>query len=626
MKVRLFLTIVGAALLLGVIVLVVVGNQGDSSKTIRLAISQEPDTLNPILSNMLASQDLVRLLFVPLFDRVDTEDGWREIPVACKRIPTFENGLVTKVEGVENDPPPTRKEGEKDEDFSARLKEYNNRLALIDADGDGKHTEIVVKWELREEMKWSDGVPVTADDYIYAREFILSDDPAFPVPSRDAEQRIKEMRSENNGHTLVVHWKEPYANYVQNGHQILPKHVVEPLVKSEGANFEQHEWNRNPTSCGPWVLDKWQSGQRLVFKRNPQWWGKTPKAERLMFNVIAETQTISQHLRNPNREEGVDATAQVGLNFDDGTNFVDEGAEGFDVYFTPGLVWEHIDVNLDDPILKDVRVRQALLFGMDREHISQSLFKGKQPVAHSWVPPLHPGFNPKAPHYDFAPDKAIALLEAAGWTLRDGETTRRNAAGDVLRLKLSTTAGNRVRQQVSEVIQQQWAAIGVQMDIDLVQADTFFSPSGPLTRGKFQLGMYAWIFTAVADGTQWTSQQIPTEANGWQGQNNPRLRNEELDRIDNLIPITLDPAERINLFHREQEVWCSLLPALPLYYRTDVTITRAGFVGWKPTRGGSYACWNSEEWALSKEAAGGAAPADNSSSSVPSDSSQPAAR
>ncbi|MGE3855105.1 MAG: peptide ABC transporter substrate-binding protein, partial [Planctomycetota bacterium] len=496
-------------------------------------------------------------------------------------------------------PPPTKQDGEKDEDYATRLKEFNDRINQLDPDGDGKHTEIIVKWELRPEAKWSDGVPVTADDYIYAFEFIMSENPAFPVQSRDAESRIKSMTSENDGMTLVVHWKESYANCVSNGHTVLPKHVVEPLVKQFREGFTNHEYNRKPLSNGPWVLSAWQAGQRMVFVPNPHWWGDKPKSPRLVVNLIAESATIAEHLRS----HAVDATAQVGVNFDDATNFEREGSQGFNVYFTQGLVWEHIDCNLQDPILKDVRVRQALLFGMDRESISQSLFEGKQPVAHSWVPPLHPCFNPDAPRYNYDAERAGKLLDDAGWKLADGDSVRRNAAGDRLTITLSTTSGNRVREKVSEIIQQQWKKIGIDLKIDQVIPDTFFGAAGPLTRGTYQLGMYAWLFNSTSDGTLWTSGQIPTEANGWQGQNYPRMQNADIDRIDNLIPITLDPEARRKLFLEEQVLWSQNLPSLPLYYRTDTSITRDDFLGWRPTRGGAYVCWKSTDWAIAKPAA-----------------------
>ena len=83
--------------------------------------------------------------------------------------------------------------------------------------------------------------------------------------------------------------------------------------------------------------------------------------------------------------------------------------------YKPGLVFEHVDFNLDVPALADRRVREALLLGLDREAISKSLFAGRQPVADSFVNPLDVGYTDDVPHYPYDPARAAALLDEAGW-------------------------------------------------------------------------------------------------------------------------------------------------------------------------------------------------------------------
>jgi len=131
-------------------------------------------------------------------------------------------------------------------------------------------------------------------------------------------------------------------------------------------------------------------------------------------------------------------------------------------------------------------------------------------------------------------------------------------------------------------------------------AKVFF---GETTRfRKFpHLAMYSWVLDPSSDGeTSWTSDNIPTEKNNWQGQNTSGFVNPEISRLDHEIPATIDKKERIRLFHREQEIWAEELPALPLYFHVEVSVTRPAFANWKPTGTNTPVTWNAEEWHCEK--------------------------
>jgi hypothetical protein len=122
-------------------------------------------------------------------------------------------------------------------------------------------------------------------------------------------------------------------------------------------------------------------------------------------------------------------------------------AEGlpFNVHFRPGMVYEHIDLDLDEPVLKDVRVRRALVHAIDRQRLTHALFEGEQPPALHFVAPVDRWYTEdpdKLVIYEPSRRKAASLLEEAGWTLRN-DGFRYDAAGNRLRLRLSTTAGNK---------------------------------------------------------------------------------------------------------------------------------------------------------------------------------------
>src|SRR5690606_27349718 len=250
---------------------------------------------------------------------------------------------------------------------------------------------------------------------------------------------------------------------------------------------------------------------------------------------------------------------ELGLTIDQALAFEKRHGDRFQIVYEPGLTYEHIDLNLDNPILADVRVRKALLMGLDREALNEQLFGGRQPVAHTSVNPLDWVHDDDVPRYEEDLDAAAALLNEAGWDqIRGG--VRHNAAGEPLRLELMTTAGNRTRELVQQVLQSQWQRIGVDVRIRNEPARVFFGET--MTRRRFRaMAMYAWISSPEnVPRSTLHSEEIPTEANGWSGQNYPGYRTPEMDRLIDAIEVELDRDKREKMWHRLQEIYAEDLP------------------------------------------------------------------
>src|SRR6185437_11702928 len=234
------------------------------------------------------------------------------------------------------------------------------------------------------------------------------------------------------------------------------------------------------------------------------------------------------------------------------------------VLYKPSLSYEHIDLNLDDPILGDQRVREALLYGVDRKAISAQLFAGRQPVAESFVSPLDWVYTTDVRHYPYDPAKAAALLDEAGWH-RDGDGIRRNAQGEPLALTLGTTAGNRIRELIEQVLQSQWRQLGIELRLKNQPARVFFGET--VTKRKFAMALFAWT-SAPENVPRSTlrSDEIPTADKGYRGQNYTGFHDDEADRLIDAIEIELDRDKRAALWHRLEALYAEKLPALPLFF------------------------------------------------------------
>ena len=210
----------------------------------------------------------------------------------------------------------------------------------------------------------------------------------------------------------------------------------------------------------------------------------------------------------------IDAISPLGLPLDQALDFERRHGTKFAFHYRPSMTWEHIDCNLEDPILKDKRVRQALLYSANRQQIVDVLFQGKQQVADTWLPPKHYGYNPKVAHYNYDPDKAKKLLEEAGWVLSPSGV-RVNKRGDKLHLTLMSTAGNKTREQVEQVLQSDWSKIGIELEIINQPPKVFFGETMRHRKYK-QMALYAWVVGPVSDGEGlWTKENIPSEKNNW---------------------------------------------------------------------------------------------------------------
>jgi peptide/nickel transport system substrate-binding protein len=524
-------------------------SQGGVAEQIIVGIQQEADTFMPALGSMAAKGEISGALFRGL---IEMDSDWNYTPDMAEWIPSIENGHIKLLP-------------------------------------DGK---MVTEWKLKDGLKWEDGQPITVDDVLFAYEYMMSE--KVPVQSRDVEKRIEKIEKISDLE-FHVHWKVLYANAFL-GHSIMPKHILGPQFYEDASKMERHPYGRKPVGNGPYRFVEWRPGDSISLEPNPHYTGaEKPKTKRLIWRFVSSTQTLQSNMI----AGSVDAISPTGIPFDEAVILEKQRKPNLKFHIIPGMVWEHVDMNLDHPILKDKRVRQALLHAIDRDGMVAALFEGKQPVAHSWLPPKHYGYDPNVKKYDYNIKSAEALLDAAGWTRKGGQQHRSNDKGEVLRLTISTTQGNNTRERVQQLIQNDLKKIGVDLVIKNYDAKVFFSEI--TAKRKFEMAMYAWITSPTSDGENlWPSDKIPSEANNWLGQNYPGLSNARIDEIDKKIPETMDKNERVKLFHEQQAIWTDELPSLPLYFRAEASVTKSNFHNWKPTGTANPITWNAQQWYLAR--------------------------
>ncbi|HEU5303937.1 MAG TPA: peptide ABC transporter substrate-binding protein, partial [Gemmatimonadales bacterium] len=401
-----------------------------------------------------------------------------------------------------------------------------------------------------------------------------------------------------SGRDVRVAWKvrDAYANLTVIGQLArLPRHLVEPFYRADPGRLNVAPYGadaRMAIGDGAYRVVEWRTGVSMTLERVPDHgiFG-APRTKRLIWRFFQDFGLFPALL-----DGAVDVTlGNTSLAFDRAVELDRRRGSGYRVFFVPGLTWEHIDFNLDNPWLKDVRVRQAIAHAVNRTQIIQQTFFGKARLAHSYLPPRHPGHAGDVVTYRYDPSRARTLLADAG--LRPGtDGVLRDSAGRRVELELSTRSGVQIREQTQQIIREQLGLVGIDVVIRNFPLREFFSER--LGKRRFEaMILYAWVFSPTSDcDLVYTSDGIPTASNTWLGSNYPGYRSAEMDRICKAIPRELDPVRRRDLLQESARLFARDLPALPLYFRIDVAAAKAGLRNIAPRGLGVFETWNTQEW------------------------------
>lgn len=538
----------------------------DQDKTIlRIGMTQYPSTLHPMIDSMLAKTYVNALRLRPLTIH---DPDWRPICMLCTELPGFDN----------------------------------NRAARVTLE-DGTET-VTARYTLRPEARWGDGVPVTSDDVLFSWEVGRHEQTGvsnFELYARD----IIDIEKIDDKNFTITFEKETCDFAIINDFNILPAHLERPAFEADpGAYKNTTLYDADPTHAGlgygPYRISRIRPGQGFTLIRNPTWWGPKPAFDEIRIIVIENSGALTAQLLAGQIDM---ISGELGLTLDQALAFEDrlerQRPGQYEILYKSGLVYEHIDVNHDNPVLQDVRVRRALLYGINRDGISEQIFDGRQPVAHSNINPLDQIYSEDVKHYPYDPARAKVLLTEAGWIM-GADGFRYNAEGERLTLTQITTAGNKTRELVQQAIQSDWRRIGVDSNIRNQAPRVMF---GQTTRERQfrDTTMYAWLSAPQSiPRTTLHSSMIPTAENNYAGQNYPGYKNPQLDQILDDLETVCTPAENRALWQDLQDIYAEDLPALPLFFRSETHIIPTWLENIRPTGHQYPTTYWIEDWSMTQ--------------------------
>lgn len=513
--------------------------------TVLMSDWQFPDSTNPLFNTSAVGMQLGNALWGSPY--VNTPDG-KLIPDELTQIPSVANGDVS-------------------------------------ADG------LTVTMKLNHKLKWSDGQPLTADDFVYWWK--VNQDPATAAASTSGYDQIASVTAQD-AHTVILKYKEPFAPFLYYLPMAAPSHVWKTIPDNKLQTTESI--NLTPTvTSGPYIVKNYASGQSFTLVPNKYYVSTSlhpAKLSRLVFKGYQSKDALIAGYQAGETDHAEDFTLADLQKLN--------GLPGLQT--SPGAGYEHLDFNMSKPIFQDIHVRKAIWQAIDRCALIQHLLHQQcNQLLVNTVEPGLPDSNKNIKALPFDVKAAQADLKAAGWNcsrspcMKDGKPFPT--------LNLVTTTGNSLRINTVQLIQQDLAKIGIPVNIDgqTYPAGLFFgdfASSGTLAAGNYDLAVYGYVLSLDSDANLYTSyhsSQIPSQKD-LSGTNYQRLQDPKLDSLLEQGRATMNQQQRATIYKNVQAYMIQQVYQVPLYERANITLTD-GIVGNyfpNPTSIGNQ--WNIGEW------------------------------
>jgi peptide/nickel transport system substrate-binding protein len=413
--------------------------------------------------------------------------------------------------------------------------------------------QLTFTFKLRPNLKWSDGQPITADDVVFTYNLIFSPDTKDYVSRYRAQlEGYLQSVTASDPQTIVFKFSKVLANFVDTHcrYGILPKHVL-GSVSPKALNTHDF-FTKGPTvSSGQFKFNRWDKGQQVVLERNDNYWGGASHLDQYIFKVVTDAVVLAQQLKTGELDVGNPDPSQFD-NLKTATNLTTLA------FLRPS--WDYYLFNLGpntkgSTLFGDKNVRKALHTALDRTAMAKAAYFGQAIPADSVEPPTTWAYNPNVtPKYSFDKSKAEQMLDAAGWA--KGADGVRAKNGVKLSFELNTNAGNKVREQLIQIMQQQWHDIGVEAAPRPIAFQTLVTQlRATHTFDVILLGI-AFGDTDPDQTTLWTTSGI-----GSGGLNGMQYSNPQIDSMMAQALTTTDRTKRKPIYAQIQNIMADDLPA-----------------------------------------------------------------
>jgi peptide/nickel transport system substrate-binding protein len=363
-----------------------------------------------------------------------------------------------------------------------------------------------------------------------------------------------------------------------------------PQFDKDPASINTSDFSNNPVYCGPYTVKSKVEGQYTIYSSNKNWFGGEPALETITVKYIDNTNTLLINMLTGQ----IDVSSQS-LTLDLAQQFEQKMGDKFNVYYNKGTSAGFFEWNLTSNWFKDKRVRQAFYYGIDRSLLTVKSMVGFEATMSCMLGTVYD--KPVLAKYAYNPDKANELLDAAGWKWNAAKTERTLPDGTAAVLKIPYTAGATFRIREVTIIEPMLAKLGIKAEHDPGDFDALMDSATAGTFSCFLHGISYSAYDAFGFVQSWHSNQIPSEANGFSGQNNARYNNPEMDKWIDAAQKGTTAAALTEAYTHIQEIFAEDLPVLLLEQRVYPDEVRKGMKGYDHFFSSTvYHVWNIQYW------------------------------
>ncbi|HTG01160.1 MAG TPA: peptide-binding protein [Nitrospirota bacterium] len=416
-----------------------------------------------------------------------------------------------------------------------------------------------ITFHLRKGVLWHDGAPFTADDCLFTYQRLMDPNVATPYSSSYMDIARAEVV---NPLTFRVTYKEPFSPALESWSMgILPRHIL------QGKDINTDAFNRKPVGTGPYRFREWIAGQKIVLDANDQYFEGRPNIDQFIYRIIPDSSTMFQELLSG----GID---MMGLN---PIQYLRKSEtrrirDNYVKFRYPANAYTYMGYNLQNPLFSEIRVRQALSYAINRQAIIDGILLGigrpcTGPFSYvSWA------YNPHARSYPYDPERARALLSESGWLPGKDGILRKNGAQ--FRFTIMTNQGNNERIKTAEIIQQNLKAVGIDINIRVMEWQAFLEQ---IDKRSFDAIILGWSMSRDPDLYDiWHSSKTKKGEYNFIG-----YKNAAVDRLLVEGRRTFDLKKRQQIYFRIHEILAEEQPYAFLYVPDATPILHKRFKGVK---------------------------------------------
>lgn len=570
------------------------------SRTLTICLGEEPNTLYPLGGPNAAARSVLEAIYDGPMDVV----GYNYQPTILASVPSIAGGDAL----IESAPVQA---GDLIVDAGGNLVPLATGLSVrpagclsddcaITYDGVSplEMDQMIVSFTMLENLVWSDGEPLTADDSLFA--YNVAKDEGTPG-SKFLFDRTQTYEATDETH--IQWWGIPGfidPTYFTNFWAPLPRHAWEQFAVAELPQIDIV--SRTPVGWGPYVMEEWATGDRLTLKKNIRYFRageNLPVFDTLVFRIVPDPNAAMSDL-----VAGACDLLDPTINLDGQLSLLLQMQTDRQVLAltstTNTIEWLGLGINpgtyddgysttppLDRPdFFHDKRTRQAIALCLDRQKVVDTVLFGLSVVPNTYVSPEHPLYNSTVAPYPYDPAQANRILEQVGWRDQDNDPSTPREAFGVLNVPQLTplvlnyyTSSATQRRQVSEILTQSLSQCGIGVNVTYLSYIDLYAEggaNGPLFGRNFDLAEFAMGTSSLQPPCSWyTTAQIPTVSNNWVGANVTGYKNSEFDAAcawaQQQAP---DDEAYLDAYHLTQSLFNSDLPAIPLYLRLKVAAAR----------------------------------------------------